>query len=206
MLYRGKFANVKVGGTPIAATGLATTDAGDHKTYTLTDPTRAVLTRTGAVTVYVNGTPTGAAYTLDRLFGRIVFAVALLGTDVVTVDASYTPMTSIAEAHDYAINVTGMDADKTTFASAGWTERSMVRHDAAGTISRFYQADSLFTDLLTNASVVVVEHWRDAATVDSRAWAIFDKDDVKASVGSLVDETYSWLGAADADGRSVSFA
>src|SRR6185503_18702584 len=78
--------------------------------------------------------------------------------------------------------------------------------DSNGTVDRFFQADALFLTGLQAGTVMVVEFWRNATTVDWRSWALFNKSDNKAAVADLVGETVTFVSTKDADGRSVSFA
>ena len=206
--FPGKYANVKLSGVGVASAGEATTDVGGlHTTYQVSAAAHQVLDPTAAITVYKNGVAEPAAnYTLDRLFGRVTFKAALLGTDVVTMDVKYLPMTSVAEAHGASLSHSKQTLDATTFASNGWTERESGLQDASGSIDRFYQADDLFFDALTAGSVLVVEFWRDQVNVSWRAWALMDKVDTKAGVADLIGQSIGWAGTTDADGRSVSYA
>jgi hypothetical protein len=206
--FAGKYCNVKASGTGVATTGEATTDVGGvHTTYQITNAAHQVLDPQAAVTVKKNGvTQAAALYTVDRLFGRVTFLSALLGTDVVTIDATYLPMTSVAQAKAAEISVNKATMDATTFASLGDTERAHGLRDANGSVDRFTQMDHLFFTALQAGSVIVVEFWRNQTTVDWRAWALFTKDDHKAQVTDLVGETVSFETTRDADGRSVSFA
>ena len=206
--FAGKYCNVKLSGTAVPTTGEATTDVGGlHTTYQITNAAHQVLDPQAAVTVKKNGVAQAATlYTMDRLFGRATFLAPLLGTDVVTIDASYLPMTTVAGAMGAELSVNQATIDSTTFASLGDTERTYGLRDANGTVDRFYQADHLFYTALEAATVMVVEFWRNQTTVDWRAWALFTKQDEKAQVTSLVGETITFESTKDADGRSVSFA
>lgn len=206
--FAGKYCNVKLSGTGISTTGEATTDVGGlHTTYQITNAAHRVLDPRLAVTVKKNGAAQSAAlYTVDRLFGRVTFLAALLGTDVVTIDATYLPLTTVAGAMGAELSVNQATIDATTFASLGDTERAYGLRDANGTVDRFFQADKLFYTALQAGTVMVVEFWRNQTSVDWRAWAIFTKQDDKAQVTSLVGETITFESTSDADGRSVSFA
>jgi hypothetical protein len=206
--FAGQFCNVKASGVAVSTTGEATTDVGGlHTTYQITNAAHQVLDRAVAVTVKKNGaTQSPTLYTLDRLFGRVTFLSALVGTDVVTIDGSYLPMTTVAEATGAQMTHSQNPLDSTTFASAGWIERSAGLQDAQGTVDRFYADDALFYTVLAAGTVMVVEFWRDATHVDWRAWALFQKMDGKASPTTIVGESVTWSGTPDADGRVVSYA
>ena len=69
----GKKALVKVSGSPLTLTNEATTDAGDHINYQITNAAKRVMDPTAAVTVKENGVATSAPYTLNRLNGTVTF-------------------------------------------------------------------------------------------------------------------------------------
>ena len=203
----GRNAQVQLSGSGVSTTGEATTDVGGlHTVYQITNAAHQVLDPTATVTVKVNGSATGAAYTLDRLYGRVTFASALLGTDVVTIDATYLPMAVVASCHDFDYTVSATNADATTFDSGGWMEREQVLGDVQGTVGRFYNVDRLFIDALQAGTSAVLELREDSANPGARIRCLFSKSEVKATPATLVDETITFEGAADADGHAVSFA
>lgn len=206
--FAGKYCNVKLSGTAVPTTGEATTDVGGlHTTYQITNAAHQVLDPNVAVTVKKNGAAQSAAlYVMDRLFGRATFLTPIINTDVVTIDASYLPMTTVAGASGAEMSANKTTIDATTFASLGNIERAHGLRDANGTVDRFFQADALFTTALSAGTSMVIEFWRNQTTVDWRAWGKFTKSDNKAAVADLVGESLTWESDADADGRSVSFA
>lgn len=204
----GRSAQVKLSGAGVVSTGEACTDVGGlHTTYQVTNTAHQVLDPQAAVTVKKNGTAQSAAlYTLDRLYGRATFLSPLLGSDTVTMDVTYLPMAVVAACHDFDYTVSGTNADATTFDSAGWTERVPVMGDVQGTLGRFYQADEIFMTAINSSSGVALVELREAsANAGARIWALFSKSEVKASAAALVDESITFEGAADANGRAVSF-
>jgi len=203
----GRSAQVKLSGAGVATTGEATTDVGGlHTTYQITNTAHQVLDPQAAVTVKKNGAAQSASlYTLDRLFGRVTFLSALLGSDTVTIDATYLPMAVVAACHDFDYSITSTNADATTFDSAGWTERVPVLGDVQGTLDRFWQADELFMAAINGLSgVAMLELRENSANAGARIWCLFSKSEVKASPSSLIDEAVAFEGAADANGRAVS--
>lgn len=206
--FAGKYANVKASGAGVVSNGEATTDVGGlHTTYQITNAAHQVLDPQATITVKKNGTAQASTlYSLDRLFGRAMFFTPLLGTDTVTMDVTYLPMTTVAGARGAELSVNQMPIDATTFASLGNTERTWGLRDANGTVDRITQMDGVFFTALEAGTPMVVEFWRNQTTVDWRAWALFTKQDFKATVTDLVGETISWESKPDANDRSVSFA
>jgi hypothetical protein len=206
--FPGAKASVLLSGTGVVHNGqnCANIDSGAWKKYQITTASHQVLDPKATIVVYKNGvSQSPALYTLNRLFGVATFASALLGTDVVSMDITYLPMTAVAGANSVEGVVSRASLDMTTFASAGNTERTGGLGDASGTVGRFTQMDGLFFTAVQNGSVMVVEHDYAAGLVAWRAWALFNKQDFKADPASLETETLSWVGTPDADGRQVSF-
>jgi hypothetical protein len=208
--HSGAHAQVYASGTPVVHNGqnLADIDSGAYLKYQITTAAHQVLDPKAAITVYKNGViQSPALYTLNRLYGTVTFASALLNTDVVSADITYLPMTAVAGANSAEGSFSRAALDMTTFASQGNTERVGGLGDASGTVGRFYQADQLFVNAVDAGSVLVVAYWSNTANAapDWRVWALFNKADIKADPASLIGETAGWVGTTDADGRQVSF-
>lgn len=205
--YAGKYAGVLTSGAAVNITDEATTDvAGAHTTYQVTAAAHRILSPAGTVTVKVNGSAADpAAYTLDRLFGKVTFLAPLGAGDTVTIDGAYLPVTRVAGAQSAELMHQKSNLDATTFDSQGWTERDHGIGDTSGTIDRFFQVDGLFTAAVQDGAVIVVEFQRDSVNTDWRAWAVFSQSDVKGAAAELVGESLQWSGTTDADGRSVSY-
>jgi hypothetical protein len=87
----GKKGLVKVSGSPLTLTSEATTDAGDHLNYQITNTAKRVLDPTAAVTVKENGVTTTQPYTINRLNGKVTFTdVAPFFTSATVGDGAWT--------------------------------------------------------------------------------------------------------------------
>lgn len=208
---KGRNANVKISGTGVVSAGEATTDVGGaHTTYQITNIAHQVLDPQATITVKKNGTAQSAAlYTLDRLYGKAVFFTPLLGTDTVTIDVTYLPMTSVVQANSWDATMSGTPLDATVFVgNGGWVQKVQGEKDASGTIGRLYASDLDLSALWAASDTpIVVEMWDNASTDTEpalRAWALVVKDDQKAAPNQLVGETINWVGTPDANGRVVS--
>ena len=208
--HPGALAQVYASGSSILINSQAfnNIDSGAWLKYQVSQPTHQVWDPTYAVIVYVDGTPQAVGtYTLNRLYGTITFNTPLTSGNVVTAKIKYLPMTAVAGANSAEGSFTRASLDMTTFASAGNTERTGGLGDASGSIGRFYQADGLFFAAVQAGTPLVVGYWSNAANAnpDWRAWAFFNKSDIKADPASLIGQTVEWVGTTDADGRQVSF-
>ena len=204
----GRKALVKVSGALVVFTDEAFTDSGDHKTYQITDATKRVWDRTAAVVVKTGGVTTAETYTVDRLRGRITFALVDALRASVTVSGSYLPMSVAVRSRAYAWSLTAALLDDTDFQDTGFVTRVMGLRDASGTIGRLWSTDTYFADALIVGLPVVIEFFLDAAAAapDLCVWALLDKDDVKSAIAGLVEEDISFQGTADVDLRVASAA
>lgn len=209
-------ARVRVPGAPVAITNEATTANGARTEYQITNALRRVLDPQVAAAVQqsADGVTWTAAtgYTLNRLTGTVVFAVARAsGTQVRIASASYLPLVTAALAHGYSWTVTAEQIKATDFdgasAAAGFeTGKTMGVSDASGTLDRWWIADNFFTNSLLQAGVIVLELMPDRAssTPDLLAWAVISKEVIRSATGSIVGTTVDWQGTPDADRRVIS--
>ncbi len=203
----GRKALVKVSGAAIVFTDEAFTDSGDHKTYQITSTTKRVWDPTAAVVVKTGGVTTVEVYTVDRLRGRITFALVDALRGAVTVSGSYLPMSVAARSKAYTWSLMQTLLDDTDFEDTGFVTRNVGLHDVSGTISRWKSTDTYFADTLIAGLPVVIEFFLDATGLpDLCVWALLDKDDVKSAIAGLVEEDVSFQGAPDADLRVASLA
>lgn len=205
----GRRALVKVVGAAVAFVTEATTDAGDHLTYQITNPLKQIWDPTVAVLVYVGGVlQASTLYTLDRLTGRIIFTVSQ-GAGVVTVSGSYRP-TSIAvrgKGYSWSLQATlAEDNDYDQVNTDNGFQRKLQMHlDISGSVAAKFSSDGYFRDALLNDALVVLEFFPDRAqSHDLVCWGRLSKHDVQAALDSVQDRSVEFQGAVDADGRAAS--
>lgn len=203
----GKKALVKVSGSALTLTGEATTDAGAHTVYQITNAAKRVLDPQLAVTVDVNGSPTALAHTVNRLNGTITFTAPNLNTDVVTVTGSYLPQTTALSCTEWTLQLTGMNADVSEFGDI-WVERLSLSKDASGSVKSW--RDSLDTTwetaLIAGNPIVIALYTLSTNPPDFLVWALLNKQQVQAAIKSAQSQSIDWEGAADADNRVISSA
>lgn len=205
----GRKAIVKVPGAAVAFVTEATTNSGDSKTYQITNAIKRVWDPTIAITVFYNGVLQAAnTYTINRLTGRITFAIAQ-GASAVTVTGSYLPMSNAVRASKFSWNVTASLAEDNDFdqvtTDLGFQRKLQMMLDVAGSVTAKFGADVFFRDALLNATLVVIEFYPDrTGSHDMVCWAVLSKVGLDAAIESVQERTVEFQGDGDADNRSVA--
>lgn len=198
----GRNVSVRVSGAAVTFTGESTTSA-DDTVYQIDATAKRVWDRAIAVVVEDGGIAVDAStdpYAVNRLRGTITFASS--GTRTITVSGSYLPFSVMAEGHDLELTCTGTNGDDTPFLAADITRQQLGR-DCSGTIGRFYSTDTYLVDAFDAAVPVVVEFSPDRGTTPHfRAWALLNKSAFSGDVKAFIEESVTFDGTADADGRS----
>lgn len=216
----GYRAVVRIAATPTAHTAEAFTnsDGGSYLQYKITATARRILWLASGLTVKVNGSAVAAAdYTVDPLFGRVTFLVALLNTDTVTADTHYLPTTAIAYAKAFSMKVSATPADATSFGSAGWKTPIPTLGDAEGTLdlveptSHAFVSTTSFDTLTDRVTVFVVELQPDSTRHEIwRCYVLASSAESKAAVAGIAEGSLAWMSAPPHDvlprlGAATSF-
>lgn len=201
----GRKAQVKVSGAPVVFTGEATTKLVANTVYQVTNAVKQTWDRAVAITVKKDGVAQAAAlYTLNRLTGTVTFLADIGGAPVVTVDGSYLPLSLAAEAKQFNYDLIAQQLEDNQFGDTDVT-RVQGLQDVQGTIGRWYSVDTYFGDALVAGVPVVIEFSSNSAgAFDRRLWADINKDGMMAAIAGLIDESVSFVGSPDADGRILS--
>lgn len=211
---KGRRAQVLVAGDPVAFAEEPTTADGARKVYQVTDPLKRLWAASGEVTV--ERSPDGeewdvvspAEYTLDRLFGRVIFHDAQPAGTLIRVSGEYQPLSVAAAARSFSYSLTATLQERTAFDDPDdFQRRRQTLLDVSGTIGRWYELDPYFEDALASGEPVVIEFWSDraAAVPDLRVRALIGQDQISAEAAGLVEQEVEWEGTTDIDGRAVSF-
>lgn len=204
----GRKSVVKVMGTPTALTTEPTASAGDNLNYQIANVAKRVLDPTAAITVLVGGSPVAATtYTLDRLTGRVTFAVALVRT--VTITGTYVPTNVAARSNAYDLTMSAPSMDDTDWDTAttdgGFTRKQRGMAEASGTISGKFDINNTFRTNFINDDLVLLEFFPDASGVhDAICWAKLSNFALDAKTNEVIGQSIGFFGAADADGRVLS--
>lgn len=211
---KGRRAQVLVAGEPAAFLNAPTTANGARTVYQVTDPLLRLWSADAEITV--RRSPDGeewdvvppSEYTLDRLFGRVIFDDVQPAGALVQVSGEYQPLSVAAAARSYSYSITATLQERTAFDDPDdYQRRRQTLLDVSGSIGRWYTLDPYFADALASGEPVVIEFWsdRDAAAPDLRVRALIGQDQVSAEAAGLVEQEIEWEGTADIDGRAVSF-
>jgi len=197
-----------VSGTAVTFTDEATTTS-DNKTYQITDTTKRVWDPAATITVEkstdgITWTPVTSGYTLDRLFGKVIFDTAQAAGTLIRVDGKYLPMADVVEAYQFTFTASRANLDRTRFQHTD-IERAPGLRDATGSVGIWHTSTKEFWDDLSQGKQIVIEVQVDNQ-VTARAWARPSTDETSAAVDGVVEESFEWEGTQDQDGRMVSFA
>lgn len=198
----GRKALVKVTGVATTLTNEPAANTGDNKTYQITDATKRILDRTAAITVKVSAVATGESYTLNRLTGTVTFATVNAGRGPVTLSGQYLPTSTVAECKGYSYELLGINGDDTVLGD-DWITRVQLRKDVKGSLDRLW-IDKFFSDALLAETVVVLQFWSDATTLDMTCWAMLTQAQLETNESDFVKAPVSFEGATDAE--NVAFA
>lgn len=212
MATAGYKAQVNVSGDPVAFTEETTTANDSLTEFQITDASKRVWDRKGAVTVEqsTNGgtswnevDPT--ALVVNRLTGTVIFQTARDEGTSVRVSGSYLPMSKAAEAYEYEYTIEADNIDRMAFGSA-YQQRSQGLLDISGSVERWYPSGSLFSDAVRNRQVMVVELYSDSSKTDPdvKAWSLISSNEASAETSGLVEESVEFEGTTDQDGRMIA--
>lgn len=200
----GRLGLIKVTGAGLAFTGEACTTISANTVYQITNTVKQVWDRSAAITVLKDAvSQSSALYTLNRLTGTITFLADIGGGHTITVTGTYLPVSTAAQAKTYSYALSANNLDVTKF---GDTLRTRIQgmKDIKGSANS-WKVDTYFTDALNAAVPIVLEFWIDTnSTFDMRAWAMLDNATVQSVLTGAVDVPITFVGAADADGRTIS--
>lgn len=201
----GKKALVKVSGAALTLTNEATTDAGAHLVYQITNAAKRVLDPTAAITVKEDGVTTVAAYTLNRLNGTVTFTVARGGAVAVTVTGFYLPQSTAISATEWSLSLSGMNGDVSEFGDV-WVQRLAISKDATGTVKSWRDTvDRTWENaLVAGTPIMLALYTLSSGPPDFLVWVTLNKQQVQAALKSAQSQSIDWEGAADADNRVIS--
>jgi len=146
-VYVGYGANVYLAsGTPVSFTDEAMTNAGDNKTYTITNSAKRFWSRNYAVTVKKNGGVISSGFTIQYPGGRVVFTTANQPTDTITVSGYYIPVSQIGDGKEWTLDIESDTEDATTFGSQ-WKSFVVTRRGSSGSITHFWNDGSFLSQM-----------------------------------------------------------
>lgn len=210
---------VKRTGAAVAMTGQATTSLAANE-YQITDTTKRILDPDTALSVIDNAVPQADAdVTINYLFGKVK-KVSGNFTGPVTVDASYLPTFTEAEARSFDINCAREQVESTDFdVSTKHRTRQPGLRDCTGSIGSL---DNLLTDIDSGAGTVILHtDWAAGTrrvlevTLGStgnifRAFVKFKDEKVTGAFEGIIESSYDWeldaaTGTDQTEGSSFGF-
>lgn len=135
------------GNPSVTFTDEATTSNAAHTKYSITNASKRFLDKSAAIVVKKNGTIITTGFNIEYAGGVIVFEVALLGTDVITVSGKYFNIVQCATFFNWKLDSNLDLKDVTTFASNGWKEQLATMKSWSAS-AEGYWADETFAGLL----------------------------------------------------------
>lgn len=182
---------IKISGAATSMTAEATTLITTGLVYQISNAAKQVLDINTPPTVLVGGSAVSAStYTVNYLNGKITFLTS--ATRTVTVTGKYLPMTTAAYAHSMSISE-AVDLMETTPFGSTHKKRITGLKSASGTFNQFDITDATYESALTASVPVVIEHVAYSGAQPDRYWALLNSDEVAAAIGSVQDETISWI-------------
>jgi len=193
-MVAGKQASVYVTGEPITMTD-ENTMTEDHKTYQICNEAKCLLDCETTLVVKVNGVQGSSGFKVNYLLGKIIFTTARNVEDVVTISGKYIPKSLAVTAHEFSFGK-GVDvADVTRFGDTHKRKLPMQKF-AYGTISQWDVTDTFFTDaLLSGTPKYIIFNNGVEGTEPKIVLAYFEKEEIKAAVGSPQDANVSFISA-----------
>lgn len=214
---------IYVGGpsTALSTTNGAMTLAGDYLSATITnalfqvlDPTATILLEESTNTGSSWHTYTATAYTLNRLLGKVTFPSARTSTYLYRVSGYYLPLAALLYANSFEFTPT-KDLKDITVLNESYTESGAVLRDSGGTITDFYDPAQFPTSAFYSGSAAITRYFQKVLTGDlplvikckeSSAysllvWAKIDTDSLALVVDDYENQTVTFVGRLDADGR-----
>jgi hypothetical protein len=199
--------------TALDATEAMTANAG-HTVFTIDDAAKHVWDPTYALTPTWSAGPAGTI-TKNRLTGQLYSTVDET-THTVTVTGKYLPMAAMLYAKDFSMSTKRKVVDTTAInctSPPAYETKQGALSEVTGTIGTFFTPDAAatfdpaiteyFIKSLTGATVFALE-LHVSANYSLRAWVTVDTEAIKASLNNVLEETVSFRGVTDADGRVVS--
>ena len=186
---------IKKSGTATVMSSEAMTSTGSTvaNLYQVTNAVKRVFDRGASFTLYEDdGTTAGGRQvisaaqisSIDYLFGTVTFSSTQ--AEPVTISGQYMPMTAMAGANNYSLNLSRDVLDNTDFTSTGYRSKAIGLKDAQLTIGRFDDItdNTIYDDLI--AGTPVVAEVRPGGTGDAgRGWFVLESESRAGDVASL---------------------
>ena len=173
----------------------ATTPDATYTRYQITNTAYRYWDRTEPVTVKKNGVIQTSGFTLEYLSGYVVFAAALLSTDVVTVSGTALNVAQVAGMFNWKLDIEQVLAETTTFADGGWKTFAPLLRGFSGSAEAYWANSDQF-NLLTSKDDVILILYVDSGTSKRRyeMFAQLVKNGINVPVNEFIKESIDFTG------------
>lgn len=188
-VYAGYGANVYIAsGTPVSFTDEAMTNAGDNKTYTITNSAKRFWSRAYAITVKKNGNVVSSGFTIQHPGGKVIFSTANQPSDTITVSGYYIPVSQLGDGKEWTLDISS-DTEEVTVFGSQWKAFVATRQGASGSITHFWN-DGAFLSLM--GSLMGFELQADSSK-KYQFYGYFTKDSINTAADGLIEEPLDFI-------------
>jgi hypothetical protein len=191
-------------GAPVAFTNEATTDAGNHITFTITNAAKRYW-QDGAASSYLveksvnaggSWSPVAATlYTLQYVGGKVLMLSALNPGDLIRItsqngSSGYLTFASVAQADSWSLDVSADIQDVTVFGNA-WHAKAATLRDASG---KFHDFNDMTAGLfnLVGVRCIFLLYVNSGAGTRWEAYGLIKQYSPKASVDAMIEDDVSF--------------
>ena len=196
--FAGYLAEIYEPGTPTVMTAEATVLI-SGLTYQIVDIARRVIDRSASVVIDDTAAPVAAVdiESVDYLFGRVTFAAGYSVGGAITFDATYLPLSQLAKANTYNLNMTADAIDESDFISAQGNSGTRIFRPGLRSVSLelggFFDDAGSFKDVITARTELIIslDVVGDGST-EARGFFKLATTSQGGAVGALEDETLNF--------------
>jgi hypothetical protein len=183
----------------VSAVDLPCTGDAGRTIYTVNDIAKRFWDKAVAVIVETSPdgttwTPFPTGFTVQYCGGKIIFASARTAGTQVRVDVNYYPVSQLAEAKEWSLDIEVEMLDGTKFGDT-WKTNYAGQRSASGSVSQWW-VDNFFLANITNPLVAVL-YIEDGQPQRYEAFIKLTSDGVNAAVDNLIEEEINF----DTDGE-----
>ena len=184
-------------GNSISFTDEATTNAGDNKTYTITDAVKRYFDPNSSLVVKVNDVIVTTGFTIEYAGGVINFS-ASQGANPVTVTGKYFAVAEVGAFYNYKISLNRTVLDTTSFIPSGtdygWETSSVGLKSYTASAEKFYIDSTINAQMIAGKNLVIVFYLNESTAIRYEGYGFIDKQDISVDVKELIKETLNIKG------------
>ena len=138
-----------------------------------------------------NGVETEEKYKLNRLNGTITFET-VDDTRVITIDCTYLPLVTVAEAH-VASFTESVDLHEVPRFRDEYKRRIPGLRYASGSLNTWDILDTTFTDALTSGKPVLIEYKHSEIGKTNRLFALLESTEMSLAIDNPHEQSVSFI-------------